>query len=512
MYENRVEDKTSKIGRLNSVKTYAFNNPAPVSSTVLTYGHDILNDGVNNYQGYYSGGVLMFDRVKGASSTEIVHKLNRTTILRYPYVLTKIVNSKDGFTGETQNKSWDFITGIVLEKQTKSSLGINTKTVLKPAYHIPEYSEMASKALSISNKNMLSQVAGSYTYQTDPAGNILGLISANAQTWRKDWDNYRIYNSSGTTFNEGPEGAGIWRTGSSYSWIGDYSRLQPDGTMSFSVSDQFNFAPGASNLRWLYRGENLRFDHFGMPLETKDMNNICTAVKMGYDERTVVASATNARYHEIAFGSAEDLYPDKPFFGGEVGLGNGSVKYLSKGQTASTHTGDAVVAVSSGYSFVFKTSGLKAERRYKASVWTNNANGKIYCKVNGGAEIIPSQALTTPVNGWYRIDMMLPTQTTDYVLEIGVKSGNGAEVLFDDFRFQPVESNMTCYVHPPLDFEFTVSPTSSFTYTLDNDNLYSKFEHNERGMLVRTYRESITYGVKLLSGAKNNYRRFHLNQ
>ena len=356
---------------------------------------------------------------------------------------------------------------------------------------------------------MLSQIAATYSYRSDAAGSALGLISAEAQTWRKDWTNYRNFANGGYA-NEGTQTNAIWRKGPAYVWKGNYARLQPEGTQTFATSDEFNFTTGAANTLWQYAGEMKRFDHYGMPLEAVDLKSIFAATKMGYADRTIIASAANAKYNEIAFSSAEDLIPAQGYFGGEVALGSGSTV------TTPVHTGNTALALSSGYGFVFKSSEISTNKTYRASVWANNVNGRIYYKSNNGAETIPSQTISTPVaipgmGNWYRIDATLVNPSSP-VLEIGVKSASGT-VVFDDFRFQPTDAAMTCYVYPPLTFEFVAgSSTSNFSYVLDNDNLFTKYETNEKGQLVKVYSESFSYGVKLISESKNNLRRFNVNQ
>lgn len=517
VYQHNITNRTSKIGTLNRIRLYdGLGNL--VNQTDMTYTDQVLNNGANNYQGIYTEGVISSEAVVNPTGlNETYYRVNRTTSTNYPYTLKKVVTSKDGFTSESENISWDPLTGAVLEKIDKSPLGIRVKTILKPAYIAYPGSSLGPKALNASNKNMLGQIAAENIYKTDALGNIVGLIGASAQTWRNDWSNYRYYN--GTIFTESPvepvsQANPVWRKGPAFVWKGSYSRLQSDGTHQFGSGDAFNFSSGASNPLWQYSGEILRYDHFSMPLESKDHRNIYSSIIMGYDDRSVVAEADNAQLREIAFSSAEDLNTDKPFFGGEVALGSGSVKYLSQGQTSTTHTGDAVVALSSGYSFVFKTSGLEANKLYRASVWTNSTNGRIYYKINGGAEnLSPAPPAANVVNGWYRIDLVLPAQGTSYSLEIGVKS-NGGEVLFDDFRFQPRNASMICKVAAPGSFEFTsTSPTySSFSWILDDDNFFTRYEYNERGLLIKTYQESFKHGVKLVSESKDNYRRFHINQ
>lgn len=505
VFWNKYEDRTSAIGRLKSVNIYDKNGAVHSSSTMI-YTDQLLNDGVNNYQGYYTKGALMFDKINSGSNQ--YHKLNRTTVIQYPSVLKKIINSRDGFTSQSENKSWDFYTGRVLEKINKSPLGLYVKSVVKPAYAF--YPELGSKGFDPANKNMLSQVAATYVYRSDAMGNSLGLISAEAQTWQKDWDNYRHLN--GTAYEEeGTQSNPVWRKNASYVWKGNMTRLQTDyGTQSFSQTDEFNFA--GTNTLWQYLGESKLFDHYGMPLEGVDKNNIYSAVKMGSDNRTILASASNAKYNEIAFSSAEDKIPEQPYFGGEVGLGSGTLV------NTPVHTGNTALSVSSGYGFIFKSNELSTTKTYRASVWANSTNGRIYYKLNNGSEVVSasqtvSQAVAIPGMGnWYRIDLTI-TNPSSAIIEIGAMSNSGT-VVFDDFRFQPADAAMTCYVHTPLEYEFSIAPpeySPSYSYTLDNDNLFTKVESNEKGEVVKVYAETVKYGVKLVSESKRNYRRNTVN-
>lgn len=513
-YENKIEDRTSKIGRLKAVKIYDKNGALYSSSDLLyTDSNQILNDGVNNYQGVYSNGALMFDRVFDIKKMDNVAfytsilKMNRTTKLQFPGALLKTINYKDGFTSESTNLSWDLYTGNVLSKSEKSPLGVYLKTVTKPAYTV--YGELGPRALAVTNKNMLSQSVASYSYRTDASGNVQGLTNANVTTWNKTWANYRVYNPTTQLYADNTDGADVWRKGKSYVFKGDYTRKNADGTLSFLTADDFNFTAGASNLLWQYTGEFERFDHYGMPVQTKDLNSIYAITKMGYDNTLPLMSASNAKYTEAAFSSAEDLISGAPFFGGEVGLGSGSVLYKSLGQVTEVHTGDAAVSLAAGYSFIFKPTGLSTNKNYRAVVWTNSTNGRIYYKLNGGVETLSAAPTEFVKIGpsqttWYRINRVIPIGSTFTSLEVGVKSATGT-VLFDDFRFQPLDGGLTGYV-------YNVN-TKELEYVLDNDNVFTKYEYNDRGQLVKTYREILKYNsVKLVSQSNNDFKRFHTNQ
>lgn len=526
----KVQDKTNKIGKLKAVSLYNKNNVL-YSSSQLVYTdqttNPIVNNGTNNYQGVYSNGAILFEQVKDINDPlKIYHRATRTTVLKYPYEIKKIVNSKDGFTSETTNLSWDFVSGMVDQKLEKSTLGLYIKTVTKPAYRELSYSEMGSKATNVDNKNMLSQVAATYVYKSDASGANIGLIGAVANTWKKDWSNYRYYNGAGY-IDDPNTNIPVWRKSSSYTWRGNYALLRADGTQTFTTSDEFNFASPTSNTTWQFVDETNLYDHYSMPLQIRSHDNIYSAVKLGYDDRIVIARSTNAKFTEIAFTSAEDIVSGAPYFGGEVALGSGTVLYNRKGDftlaktgdsnITAPHTGDAAVVVSGTNvkAFIFKPTGLRINQSYRASVWTNSTNGRIYYKLNGGSEQTSAAPTATVKAGkWYRLDFEIAVAGTFTSLEVGVKGLSG-KVVFDDFRFQPINANMVCFVYNPLDLEYTANFTNR-SYVLDNDNFFTLYEESIDGLVSKVYRETISFGgtdgYRLISEKKNNYRRVNVNQ
>lgn len=509
-YENKVEDRTSKIGKIKSVEHWD-NQGNMVSSSVTTYTDQIFNENNNNnFQGIYTDGAIMIDRIPHGE--DIDHKMSRTTVIRYPYAVKNVVNTKDGFTSETSYQNWDFLTGSALERIDKSPQGIYIKTVTKPAYKV--YSEMGDKTSDVTRKNMLMVPAANYVYRVDKHGNTLGLMGASATTWKKNWTNYRVYNSGPQTFSDADDtdGKNVWRMSGNYFYKGTYSSLRSDGTLAFTSANDFNFADPGASTGWQYVGENTRYDHFSTSLESKDKDNIYAAAKFGYNERFKIAEAGNAMYTEVAFSSAEDLRPDIPFFGGEVAKGSGAVVRVSLGEATEVHTGDAALSLTSGYGFVYKPSSLTPNRTYRISAWTNSTNGRVYYKLNGGAEIpSPAPTVATKAGNWYRINFEVPVASFTS-LEVGVTNASpAAAILFDDFRFQPADAVMTTYVITPPDQVFTLNQ-SNFEYVLDNENLFTKYEFSKRGLLIKTYQETFGFGPKLVSENRDNYKRFYVNQ
>lgn len=529
LVKHELTKRTDKIGKLKSVVTYDKNGIA-YSTVTYEYTDNPLNDGINNYQGVFSEGTLLFENVSAGNNLEGLatryHRGQRTTVFSYPYVIKKITTNVDGRISETTNNNWDLLTGAVLETQEKTPLGFKTKTVLEPAYKVSAtgYSELGSKAENPAYKNMLSQIAGSYTYRIGDNGEELGLIGGSINVWKKDWSNYRKL--SGSNFINDPDGIDtdgdgtvepaeldavkIWRISDKYVWQGSFNILNADGTHRFSASDKYNFA-SSSNPKWRRVATLERFDHFTKLLESRDMNDVYTSSKFGYNEEMKLADATNAKYEEIAYSSAEDrLTPTSTYFGGEVGIGSGTIV------TTPVHTGTSALRLGSGYGFVFKSSAITAGKIYRASVWTSSNIGRIYFKVNGGAEQLPVQTLSSAMilqNGstWYRIDANITPAAGATSIEVGVKSSTGAYVVFDDFRFQPFEAVMNCYVYNPS--------TRNLEYVLNDDNLFTRYEYDNRNVVVKTFQEVMfktaadpNYKERLIQESKEDFRRFYIDQ
>lgn len=508
--KNQISDFTSKIGKLKSVETFDKLRGAVSSSSMIYTSSSISNRNPstnaieNNNQGVYSQGTLIFDLLY--ENQNAYHKIARTTVLKYPTELVKVTNTKDGFTTETENKIWDLTTGLVVEKTEKSALGLYTKKVTKLAHTVPAYAEMGSKAVSISNKNMLGHEAANYTYLMDANGNSIGLLGASVQTWKSDWANYRYFN--GTSYTEGSDGSpNVWRKHQTYTYKGMYADLRADGSLNFTDSKKFSFVTDAANAGWLKTSEATRYDHYSALMEGKDLNNIFSSSKKDIAGKWVYANATNATYHEFAYSGAEDWDEagTGAYLGGEVSKGAGT-KVTKTPAGTETHSGQFASQVGSGgKTFTYKPASLTNNRLYRVSAWTNSLAGAIYYILNplsGGTEQTVLPVSTNKVGNWYQINAEIPVGTFTS-LEVGVKSTSGT-ISFDDFRFQPLDAAVTANVYDPI--------TGNVTFSLDNQNMFTKYEYNDRGQLTKTYSESFKYGVTLVSESKTGYKRFNTNQ
>jgi hypothetical protein len=508
---HEIANYTSRIGRLN--KTQVFNSSNQIKSTSQFY---YKND-LPSQQGLYTEGSIMTDRIflfkdvtlenrfpaqdKTHARYEAFDLISRTYKKDYPNVLYKVVNSKDGFSDYSEDIAWDFISGAVTEKISESALGVKVKSVFKPAYQFyPELGPKASSANPVTNKNMVNVMAAQYDYKLDNANAITGLISGSASTWKKDWNNYRY--ESGTSYTQGTQGPDVWRKHKEFFYKGTYASLKTDGSLTFTPANEFSFVNGAANTGWQLAGEVNRYDHFSLPVETKDLYGRYSSVKTDLDGKQVLAQAENATYFEFAFSGAEDGDNTKPFFGGEIERKDGTV--TTKVVATDVHTGNAAVQVGvNGKTFTYKPASLTSNRIYRVSVWTNSLNGAIYYLLNGPTEqtILPTS--TKRVGNWYQINAEIPVAAFSS-LEVGVKSTSGT-IKFDDFRFQPIDASVSANVYHPI--------TGELEYSLDNNNVYTRYEYNDRGLLIKTHREFLKYNSeKLLTETRDNYKRFNTNQ
>jgi hypothetical protein len=510
-YLHRLSIRNSRIGKIKSIRTLDANNKE-VESYNFQYTETPPGD-----QGKFTTGSILSEFTAHTNPIFAPHsfRLLRTSKTYIPYVLEKITHKKDGYTDTKKYISFDLLTGSPSITDTQSPDGVKIREESIPASKV--YSEMGARGKSVYNKNMLSQTAAHYLYKLDDADNIAGLISAKATTWKNNWDNYRVYNARGVEYDDGVEGPNVWRKYENWSWLGHYSRFRSDGLQNFSDSDKFHKVNASASTGSTANGKNLvvapildggwkkvseirRYDHFSMPLEVVNVvtaPSISHSVKMGYNHQLKLATASNAAYHEMYFSGAEDSTPDGPYFGGEV-IGSARVKQA--------HTGDHGVIIGgarAGSTFNVKLKGITNNRQYRASVWANSPNAAFFFTTNGTDTHVLNPEVSSPVklldgSTWYRHDVIFPLMP---LFSVGVTSLNNAEIVVDDFRFQPVQSDMTCYVY---------GNNSEVEYILDNDNVFTRYEYNDRGEVVRMYRESIQYGEKLVSESSKDFKRNHV--
>ncbi|MFC6225877.1 hypothetical protein ACFP2F_21710 [Hymenobacter artigasi] len=495
---NAVVD-VGKIGQPRWVRKYNRRGDEELNTT-FDYTSTIPNPDNIAGQGQFTEGVMNNEMLDLYS-----YRINRSTKRYLPSVMYASQSTRNGVSIANTNSLFDFYTGQVLESRFVNSRGETYRTVNVPAYSKSPYVAMGAKGDDRTNHNMLSQMAASYVYRE--SGNTSQLLSAGIQTWKSAWDTYRDFIGS-TYQNETATAIPVWRESASYAW--QSSQLNPNGTYANFV----NFAwTGTPNSHWVKTGETVRYDHYSHTLEARDINALPSAQKIGYNQTQVIAAATNTRYTELAYSGAEDLVTvsGSAHFGGEVIAGG--VQDVTK-----AHTGLASLRLENGQQgFVYQATGgteLDLNKPYRLSVWVHANDavahaGRLYIAVNGTtvAQTSIAAAETKKAGSWYRLSLVatLPSSASGQLITFGCANTAATPVYFDDFRVCPVTASMSSRVYD--------TPTNRLTYSLDNENLYVRYEYDKAGKLKRVYKETLdrpndaTTAQKLVKEYEYNYAR-----
>ena len=490
-YSNTVDVDMGLLGQAASIRKY--NGRGTLEArTVFNYATSLPNaDGIAS-QGTFSEGTLLteFLDVKTTPNAypnpRASYHINYTTKNYLPATLLSTTTTTNNIAATTQNSLYDFYTGAVLETALTNSLGDRYRGRQVPAYTL--YPAMGPKIEATGNRHMLTQAAATYTYK-DNSNAPASLLTAGIQTWKGDWNTYRLYDAASDKYKADPAAqTSVWRQHRTYVW--QSPQLNPDGTYASFVS--YNWTTPTQAANWLNVGEVTLYDHYSRPLESRDINGLYASQKTGYNQSLAVAAAGNARYTEIAYSGAEDLTTagTTQHFGGEVRDG-GRQSALQK------HTGQfsSLLTQANPLGFTYKAtvgSDISTDRTYRASVWVYksdaDASTRLYLDLDGvnQAEATRLSTTTRRAGDWdlLTIYVTIPAAAAGKQLTVGCRRVGGSDVYVDDFRFHPVDAPLQANVYDPA--------TRQLTHTLDNDNLYTRYQYDAAGKLVKVFREVLT--------------------
>ncbi len=484
-----IDLNIGSVGALLEKKTYNGSGDL-IQKTVNSY--EKIGNGLKEL-GLLTEGSYIFETLENKISGDRSRRSHKAkfkhveTIKKYhgvfPVSTTVYSNGK---TIINRNSKFDWVTGNILETtQQDLSTGYTLIKKTVPAYKV--YPTMGSKYIDENNKNMLTQEAAVYTYiKTPPFSSLYSkskVISAKVKTWR-NWSN------------------NIWRPHESYAWNGG---LLKDG--SLEDFDEYNFSPDAQNNFWQKINETTKYSMYSAPLEVKDINDNYAASILNKEGYLVLATATHAKLGSfLATSFEEDAF----------NINNWLSSYLSSERTLApsginAHTGKYLLKIKGGSSHIgWHATGAPAGR-YIASVWIHKSSAtSTELKVKHRGSILASQKLNLQTNkfgDWVlvNVEFDLPTTipyetvTTDSNdLDIEIRNNGTGYTYADDLRVQPVEAVVTSYVYDPI--------TDQVTAILDNNNMATKFKHDDTGRLEATYKETPKGFVKI-SEHKYNFAR-----
>lgn len=248
-----------------------------------------------------------------------------------------------------------------------------------------------------------------------------------------------------------------------------------------------------------------QYSPWGVDLEVEDAVLNRHANIMGYDNRTVVATASNAQHNDMLYENFEDYkqipnpLPPVYFYQNDIRKG---IKNLINANSSnlqivntSAHTGTRALQFNNSVTFpvpigstsvagALKPFWLRPGMKYVISYWqkstTAAANSAGGIKASGGGVLCSPTAKTPVIDGWvlYEGQFTLPANATGS-MAVGALNGN---IIIDDLRMMPSKSNMKCYVYHPVNKRLMA--------ILDENHMATLMEYNEEGKLVRVKKET----------------------
>lgn len=476
-----ISDFTSKVGQLkrislmdaagnvlNETRNHYLDEEASgatLDAWLSSYG--------NKLQKFNSQGVIQETIMDGRFAKQENNEFTLlSTVSRkhyYPTILTgqTSINYKTGVSTTTHNLKYDFYSGKVLQTMTSDGYGNFYVIESVPSYRIGAYSSMGLAAGG--GKNMLTQDAASYSfkvnssYKDNPVNeNIIAVTGANAQTW-----------SVSVPLSDGIQGSGIWRKARNYSFIGDpQAESTGDGLFPIGSFSRFTAWTPSDPVTpfWEQTSEITLYDVASHALEVKDINDKFAATKLTANGFQVLATSANSRYGEFCYSGAEEDLPIPGAHGGGV--------YINGAKTSQAHTGLwGVTAATGSRGFTYTMDPL--QRTYVISVWSSQADANIkYIHGTAGTVTLPVTQ-TGKAGPWYLLEAQIAADDEWSTLEIWCEAKVGTTV-FDDFRVSPLDAATTSYVY---------NSWGELTHSLDVGNLFTEFQYDGMGRLLRTYRE-----------------------
>lgn len=410
------------------------------------------------------------------------------------------INYKTGIKSENRNLAFDFYTGSVLKSSTTDGYGNTFVTESVPAYTVEQYGAMGFAAKG--GKNMLTQQAASYTYKVDPTQNNkpIAIVSASATTWSDQIPALRETQYPGSAAAQ----PGVWRMKGSYAFVGDDQiPLRADGLHAMDVynPDAHQFSSWTTNeapAGWQRTSLISLYDVNSHALQVEDVNQNFAATKYSSDQSHIYATVANAGYEEFAYSGAEDAVKSSQF-GGNV-IASGTVEGVIE------HTGSNSVSATAGNRSFTYTFNPK-QRTYRVSVWTSQPMAAVKYKINNGATQSAtvnhlgqagSWHIASQEGNWHLLEADIVLSSDPTQLEVWCESTVSA-THFDDFRICPLDAAMSSYVY---------NSYGELSHILDGNNLFTEFTYDAVGRLIKTRKETLSYGV--VKTTENKY--YYANQ
>jgi hypothetical protein len=298
-----------------------------------------------------------------------------------------------------------------------------------------------------------------------------------------------------------------------------------------------NFASGTQVENWVWPAAVTLIDNKGNVLEERDSLNRYSSAIFSYNNNFNTAVASNSRYQSIANDHFEDYAFDNDgtanrcfsdhFSYRDEEESNANVEITS----ADAHSGLASLlikasesaSVSRDFTNYDYANAIQRDENGNYILSTNDCIKKFspladnyivsawvkpiyYCQVGADDAALKIHSndsifIFTPtgpiIEGWQRITGRFSVGSTQSSIEVELDNQESFDVMYDDVRIHPFNSNMKSFVYNPY--------TLKLMATLDENNYATYYEYDSEGKLVRIKRET-EGGIVTL---KENYQALH---
>ncbi len=342
---------------------------------------------------------------------------------------------------------------------------IETENMLENIYEKDDCVLKAS-AITLTNKNTIdNEILEAYGTSTDE----LRYLTGENGKWRvnESW----AYNSEIVGGNQDELGERVYKNaGVAEDFYG------------------FNWMGENQQANWINVSNITQFSPSGQPLEDKNMFNIYSTSKYGYDKNLPILVAGNAQYNNVGFESFENNY------------GSGNAIELEDGLILRNHSISKVTAHSGSQSLLLNPEMGVAKLKLKNLVLTHQLKDKglllkLWVKASTTVEPVitfsDSATTLTPAQfteiarvwDWKLYELKYTDFTSmqrgDTIIPVITFSNITKEqnVWIDDIRYQPANAEMNCYVYDPVNYRLLTS--------FDSQHFGLYYQYNAEGKLVR---------------------------
>jgi len=444
---------------------------------------------------------------------QFLTKYATSKVIKYPAIQKKIVSYTDNIASTTENLAFDYGTGRPILTKTYDAYhdidlaNSNQKhdgsiyNLSIPAYW--NYQGMGPKSEDGEGENSTNQLLASagqivtYGSNANPINNdgtwsikTDKVISAGANTFAtlsnvSSWvNNQSVEDVYGTLGSQS-----VFRMHESYAFKADVKKSSDRNTIAGKIYEggiMDDFIPFTYNTnssqdeRWVRLNEVTKYSPNGSALEEKDVLDVYSASKYGYNFTLPTMISKNSRYDEMYFEHFED----------KTGAETGLVKDIA-------HSGMYSKQIVSGADLLKNVTAreLLTNTGGWLKFWAKSDEKLINPMVTiNGNEFSPEFMAKTGEWTLYRVFLTPESFVPDQLVQVALNFDN-PEIYIDDIKFNPKEAQTTCYVYDVKSLRLLT--------LFDDQHFGLYYQYNGEGQLVRKLIET-EKGLKIITETQYN--------